>query len=415
MIEIRVSREEDRDKLLACADEAFGDSLPKGGFAALLPKLYGPGAQVGGSHLLAEEEGQILGLVLAEPMEYRVLEERLKIAGVGTVSVAKQARGRGIMKLLMKETISRLKKEGYAFAFLGGQRQRYAYWGFQACGTQMYFSWNQANLKHSLPVAKEDRIRLVPMAPDSEQCKEAWQLWNREPVRVERAEEAFYDILCSWQGKPYACYKQGRFAGYMVLLLEEEKESGRILELVLKEGVQAPSVLHALADCLGIRQGSIRVDYPKQELLRQLEGFCEEERLECGHKFLILDWCAVFKAMLSIKQRSTPLRDGEAVLAITEADGKKIVLRICIQEGRISVTEEGTVPRPAKQEAAKEGTMPRPAAEQAVKQAAVQLELTAQRAAGILFRESLISYEELKKLPAGWFPLPLYVNEQDCC
>ena len=161
MINVRISQDADREKLIACADSAFGDSVPVGGFAGLLPKLYGPGARVGGNHLIAEEDGEILGVVLAEPMEYRVFGERLKIASVGTVSVAGQARGRGIMRLLMDETVRRLREEGFDFAFLGGQRQRYAYWGFQGCGTQMGFSWNQANLKHGSELPQEDRKSVV--------------------------------------------------------------------------------------------------------------------------------------------------------------------------------------------------------------------------------------------------------------
>ena len=72
MIKVRVSGEEDREKLIACANGAFGDSIPESGFPGLLPKLYGPEARVGGNHLIAEEDGTFLGIVLAEPMEYRI-------------------------------------------------------------------------------------------------------------------------------------------------------------------------------------------------------------------------------------------------------------------------------------------------------------------------------------------------------
>lgn len=388
MIRIRESHEKDREQLLACADHAF-KSLPQGGFGALLPKLYGPKARVEGNHLIAEEDGTIQGLVLAEPMDYRVLEERLKIAGVGTVSVAEQARGRGIMKALMKETVIRLKREGYAFALLGGQRQRYAYWGFEPCGTLACFQWNQANLRHSDPVTEKDRIELVPMKPGSEECEKAFELWNREPVRVERDHDRFYDILCSWQSRPYVCMKQDRFAGYAVIRIEEDTNTGRIKELVLEKGIHAAAVLHAADECLNIRQGSIRVSWKKQELLKQLEELCEAEHLECDHKFLILDWCTVLKAMLILKQSCQPLQDNEAVLGITQRDGDRIVIRITVKKGQVSVIQEA--------------------------EATTDIELTASKAARILFRSTLVHYEELERLPAGWFPLPLYVDEQDCC
>lgn len=441
MINVRISQDADREKLIACADSAFGDSVPVGGFAGLLPKLYGPGARVGGNHLIAEEDGEILGVVLAEPMEYRVFGERLKIASVGTVSVAGQARGRGIMRLLMDETVRRLREEGFDFAFLGGQRQRYAYWGFQGCGTQMGFSWNQANLKHGSELPQEERIELVPMGvpvaesrtadsaagesrtvegastdslpkntlreADPRLTEAAWRMWAGEEVGVRRDRERFFDILCSWQGKPYACMRQGRFAGYVVLGPSEDEGYARILEMVLEDGVSVPALLHALSGDLGITRGSVKPGYIKQGQMRELEEFCEGESLGCSQRFLILNWCRVLRAMMTMKQHVRPLEDGEIILGITGEDGKRTGVWIRIQEGCLTVAgeEERNLPWPErKDETGSEGM-----------HAPVRRELTAAQAARLLFRSTQVFYKELEGLPAGWFPLPLCVSEQDCC
>lgn len=451
MINVRISQDADREKLIACADSAFGDSVPVGGFAGLLPKLYGPGARVGGNHLIAEEDGEILGVVLAEPMEYRVFGERLKIASVGTVSVAGQARGRGIMRLLMDETVRRLREEGFDFAFLGGQRQRYAYWGFQGCGTQMGFSWNQANLKHGSELPQEERIELVPMGvpvaeshtsdgaavesrtadsaavesrtvedaftdslpkntlreTDLRFTEAAWRMWAGEEVGVRRDRERFFDILCSWQGKPYACMRQGRFAGYVVLGPSEDQGYARILEMVLEDGVSVPALLHALSGSLGITRGSVKPGYIKQGQMRELEEFCEGESLGCSQRFLILDWCRVLRAMMTMKQHARPLEDGEIILGITGEDGKRTGVWIRIREGCLTVAgeEERNLPRPERKEETGSEDMHVP----------VRRELTAAQAARLLFRSTQVFYKELEGLPAGWFPLPLYVSEQDCC
>ncbi len=451
MINARISQDADREKLIACADSAFGDSVPVGGFAGLLPKLYGPGARVGGNHLIAEEDGEILGVVLAEPMEYRVFGERLKIASVGTVSVAGQARGRGIMRLLMDETMRRLREEGFDLAFLGGQRQRYAYWGFQGCGTQMGFSWNQANLKHGSELPQEERVELVPMGvpvaeshtsdgaavesrtvdsaavesrtvegastdslpkntlreADPRLTEAAWRMWAGEEVGVRRDRERFFDILCSWQGKPYACMRQGRFAGYVVLGPSEDEGYARILEMVLEDGVSVPALLHALSGDLGITRGSVKPGYIKQGQMRELEEFCEGESLGCSQRFLILDWCRVLRAMMTMKQHVRPLEDGEIILGITGEDGKRTGVWIRIREGCLTVAgeEERNLPRPEQKEETGSEDMHVP----------VRRELTAAQAARLLFRSTQVFYKELEGLPAGWFPLPLYVSEQDCC
>lgn len=435
MIEVVLSEEKHKEALIACADGAFGDELPEGGLAGLLPKLYGMDAKVGGNHLMAVEDGKILGLVLTEAMRYTVLEKELKIACIGTVSVAKEARGRGIMKLLMSAALSRLEQEGCDFVFLGGQRQRYAYWGFEACGTQTVFSWNQANLKHGPRPEERERIELVPIEKntiqssrnvfssersvserslsgrspfpsgmitlptfagtqeaDWELAEQARQLYEREPVRVSRSPERFFDILASWQARPYACIRQGAFAGYVAFSADEKGERVQIKEMVLEKGVSAVAVLHGLADCLGIRQGTVTVDWGKQEMMRELEEICESQSMGCSHRFLIMNWPGVVERMLELKQTWSPLEDGEAVLGITEPSGRRTAVEIRVHKGRIAVTGE-------ERKEAQAG----------------ETELTAAMAARMLFCNTQTYYKELEGVPRSWFPLPLYVSKQDCC
>ncbi len=418
MIEVVVSGEEHKEALIACADGAFGGGLPEGGFAVLLPKLYGMDAKAGGNHLMAVEEGKILGLVLTETMHYTVLEKELKIACIGTVSVAGEARGRGIMKLLMSAALSRLEQEGCDFVFLGGQRQRYAYWGFEPCGTRTVFSWNQANLRHGPRPEEGERIELLPMGrsafpsgrsvfpsgkntfppsagaqeADPELTEQAWRLYEREPVRIKRSPERFFDILCSWQARPYVCMRQGVFAGYVALSVDEKRERVQIREMVLEKDVSAVAVLHGLADSLGIRQGTVTVDCGKQEMMRELEEICESQSMGCRHRFRIMNWVRVVETMLELKRIWSPIEDGEAVLGITEPSGRRTAVEIRIHKGRIAVTGE------ERQEAR-----------------AGETELTAAMAARMLFCNTQIYYKELEGVSGSWFPLPLYVSSQDCC
>ncbi len=404
MIEVVVSEEKHKEALIACADRAFGDQLPEGGFAALLPKLYGMDAKVGGNHLIAVEDGKFLGVVLTETMRYHVLDKELKIGCVGTVSVIGEARGRGIMKRLMDAALDSLRASGCDFVFLGGQRQRYAYWGFEPCGTQTCFSWNRANLKHGPKPGEGERLELVLMPELTEQAR---RMYEREPVRVWRAPERFYDILCSWQARPYACMRQGAFVGYVALGTDTDRETAVIREMVLDKGVSAGAVLHALADCLGIWQGTVTAEYARQDMMRELDEICESQSMSCGHRFRILNWRRVLEAMLGLKQYCSPIEDGEAVLGIREHSGKRTAVRLRACKGQITAAEaEGEETEGLRAEgidARRAG-----AAENTV-------ELTAAQAARMLFSSTQIYHRELEGIPRGWFPLPLYVREQDCC
>ena len=145
-----------KEEILRFADRIFGEDVQPGGFAELIPDVYGPEAPCDGNHLLVLEEGKIRALLLTEPISFVSGGEILKGIGVGTVSVAEDARGRGFMQLLLKTVREWMKEEGYAFAVLAGQRQRYAYWGYEPMETRINMQLEPGNGKHGLKRACTD-------------------------------------------------------------------------------------------------------------------------------------------------------------------------------------------------------------------------------------------------------------------
>lgn len=391
MIQIRDNHSEELDQIIHCANIAFGDSIVKDGFSAVLPKLYGSRAKADGNHLLAVEEGQILGLVLAEPLHYQVCQTSLKVAAIGTVSVLPEARKRGIMKQLMDEALRRMREEEVDFAVLTGQRQRYAYWGFRHSGMDAQFTWNEANLRHCKEMIGKDMLELVPMDYESEWIHEAWELWERQNVRIVRERERFYDILCTWNARPYACRLNNKFVGYVVMNLPEGGGGVKIFELVLEDGISAVSVLGAIQFHFKRSNGWIAVAPYQQKMIQELEDICESEQLGSYNQFLILHYKKVLEAFLRLKNTYQPLNEGSAVLRILKPDGSAELLRIVVKAGEVSV------------EALEE------------KDALPTVELTAQKAGRILFTPSVLRHPELEAMPGNWFPLPLHMDELDCC
>ena len=139
-----------KEEILRFADRIFGAGVQPGGFAELIPDVYGPEAACDGNHLLVLEEGRIQALLLTEPTTFVCGGEILRGIGVGTVSVAEDARGKGYMQLLLKTVREWMDKEGYAFAVLAGQRQRYAYWGYEPMETRLVMRLDAGNVRHAL-------------------------------------------------------------------------------------------------------------------------------------------------------------------------------------------------------------------------------------------------------------------------
>lgn len=390
MLEIIKSSGEDKARILCLANEAFGEEVEPGGFAALLPKLYGPKADCEGNHLMLLEDGRLKALLLMETQEYRMLHKRLKIGGIGTVSVVPDSRGKGYMRCLMDEAIRQQREDGCTWVSLGGQRQRYAPWGFEPAGIACSYVWNENKVSAG-------GLTLESMDGESGWTEEAWLWWERKLIGVRRSREAFYDTLCSWGGQPYALIKERKYVGYAVL--KEEGETAHILELEAEEGIKVQDILRAYGEFLashsanpltiGRHQGKITAAAYRQDLLRQLEGICEQEYECCCRQYLILDWRETLEALLAVKASYQTLEDGCRFLKILGASGKTWLLEICAEAGHASVKQltEGTP----------------------------DLELKAGQACRMLLRSSQTVYKELECFPAGWFPLPLFTDIQDCC
>lgn len=127
-------------------------------FPALLPKLYSPSVNTATSHFLAEEEDGIKALVGSFPLDLHVLDYDLKGFGIGTVCVDPDARSKGYMKQLMTNALAEMHEEKADFAVLGGQKQRYEYFGFTPSGTHLNFTLTATNLRHHHIVASPDWI-----------------------------------------------------------------------------------------------------------------------------------------------------------------------------------------------------------------------------------------------------------------
>lgn len=387
MVEIRRSRTDDLGAILELADSVFYDDKGQPeDFAALLPKLYGEDADCTDNHWLLFEDGRLQSLVLVQTMEYQAVGLKLPIAAIGTVSVSKEARGKGYMKLLMDQAVQELDEQGIVFTALGGQRQRYAYWGFEPCGLHVSYSISEANIRHAYGTDQRDTLTFKPMEPGSPEEEIAFQMYNTKSVRMNREKRTFYDILSSWRATPLCCFAEGEQAGYAVI--KQEGNRVKILELVLSDSVSARVFLQGIFKEFGLSGCNISLPLYEQKLIRQLEAICEQETLVNNYNYRIHDWKTLLDSFLKVKATYQKLQDGCLSLEITSETGAGARINICIKQGIVTVTDgEGEA----------------------------DVHFSESAAARVLFYDSKVAEALPDAVPAGWFPLPLYMAEQDCC
>ncbi|MBQ7785901.1 MAG: GNAT family N-acetyltransferase [Clostridia bacterium] len=237
------AKPDEKREIVEFCDYVFSKAHRPHDFKTLLPKLYGEQGDGAEHHFVVREDGKLMATVLVYPVVMYICGARFMTLGVGSVSTHPDARGRGYMKALMDAVDQRAETLQADFAVLGGQRQRYAYFGYDYGGYQMNANLTACNVRHALAACDAQAYTIEEMT--KEHVAQAMQLHAAQPCFCERKPEAFEEILRSWNNRPFAVMENGVFAGYGTM--RQNADSCRIAELLLKDEACFPAVMKRLS------------------------------------------------------------------------------------------------------------------------------------------------------------------------
>lgn len=212
---------EDEKELLDMIDDVFfseDDEATKRNFLELLPSLYKEQYNPGYNNVIIKEDGAIKAAVGCYPREVTAADRKLKVMGIGNVAVAKDSRRKGYMVELMNLALDIMKEGDFDYSLLGGDRQRYGYFGYEPIGSQQRFSINRNNIKHVAGKDFETTFTAKEVTEsDIETIDKILGLHNSLPYYMNRTRENCLDVLRSWRSVPYAAFENGEFKGYFSL------------------------------------------------------------------------------------------------------------------------------------------------------------------------------------------------------
>ncbi len=305
-------------------------------FAAMLPTIYQPTEEHMGCHLAVRRGGDLAAVVGVFPMTLRMGEAALRLAGIGSVSVDPAHRGEGLMRLLMDRAMAEIRAGGFHLAWLAGQRQRYAYWGFERAGVRQRFTIEKRSLKH------------LDGATLGAGALEAWRAGGRWSA-VDEDDDAWSAIADWRQRRPIRC-DRGRDAIDATRWLRAHHHTPR----VWLDGEDRPRALVVANESgQGVTEwGASDVDRELAGIAAWVEGGTDEHsawfdadplpgrtnrvfsawadgtsRSDAGN-WCVLDWPAVLSASLSARHAADPLPNGEASVQITGFTQAAVGLRI---------------------------------------------------------------------------------------
>lgn len=375
----RKAKPEEREACIEFANYVFSTSYQPHDFETLLPKMYGSGQDIAPYHrVAADEDGRIRAMVAVLPEKLYMGGKMLRAGYVGTVSVHPKVRSEGHMKALMGAWIEELSKT-CDLAVLGGQRQRYEYFGFTPGGLEYCWSVNQSNIRHRLAAEPIEDYSFCPFFREPEAAAFAARLNQKRSCYVERSEDRMEAILSSFGEEPLAVKKKGRLTGYLLTC-----QPNGIAELALEHPEDLRAVLPAYMKFRKLTELSLHTPLSECATNDILKTFAEDFHIERGGMYQIFDFANVLEACLTLKQNTIGITPGifSAVLA-----GQPVT----VHAEKDSISVERTAPADALQ---------------LNRQQAQELLLSLSGCFG-QFPEGITEAQK-SRIPAGWFPLPLH-------
>ena len=338
MEELYIGRGNDAENasLLTFLDEVFfADDEEEIRFLELLPKIYKDRYRPAYSNFVVRQpDGAFRAAIGNFDNAMTVGGADLKTCCIGNVAVGKDFRGRGYMVDLMKASVADMLARGIDLSYLGGQRQRYGYFGYENAGTCYGFRFSKQSVRHALG-GIEGGLTVEPLAADdADALRFIDGLYAKAPVISRRPQDAYFDILCSWRDRPYLIKENGVNVGYAVI----SRGMGRVPEF----GLADPALLPRFVAALSAMSGQDAVEFSVAPYETEKLAFFTENAsgisVDGSESVMVLRWKKTLAAYLNAKASYETLCDGELTVLIRGACGDER-LRLTVKDGAARVTE----------------------------------------------------------------------------
>lgn len=381
---------DEKEQCIELANYVFSTAHRPHDFETLIPKVYGPDEDSAPLHRVAvRDDGRIRAEIAALPEVLHVGSSFLNAGFIGTVCVHPKERGAGHMKRLMQDTVKELE-DSYDLAILGGQRQRYEYFGFTKGGMEFLYEMDAVNVRHKASSMDMDAYDFLPAEDISGFPSYAAEKNASRMLYAKRPTEKIMSILSTYYGEPIAVVKNGNLSGYLILSCKNE-----ISEIALDDEADTAAVVSKYLIKNHIDTLTIHLPIHQQRACASLSAIAEEVSISspgnCMYQIFRFD--RVLPAFLELKASLGLLVPGTLEIWIENQpltisfDGKTLLVQHSAPENAIHLTRFQ----------------------------AQELFLSYGGFAG-LRPPSLCSdeYEKWRsRIPCSWFPLPMFLYRAD--
>lgn len=322
-------------------DRAFFEDDPDEAdthFLTMLPKLYKKEYNHCEKNHIVSLDGEWLAAVGLYVDEMDICGEKILCGGIGNVAVRKDCRGKGYMKDCMGLAKEKCLEDNVDFMILGGQRQRYGYFGFEPAGIKPEYHLNEINIRHTFgkdfvsPVTAH-----IVEVKDTEALDFIFELYNNAfRSRIIRKREMPYDIISSWHQHPFIFKENGKPIGYAII----SECNDYVTEIAAVDAKSFYDILPPLLKASGKDGIKIRIQPYLTAENQILTDICELSTVSNCKMINILNWKRMVYALLKLKSTYKKLCDGEQSFLI-HGNKKDELFTVKIKDNAVNIVDGG--------------------------------------------------------------------------
>lgn len=232
------------------------------------------------------------------PITWQVDKVQLDVAGIG--GVAPQFRRQGLMIKLMDHVRYPIVGQGYQLSFLGGNRHRYRYFGWERAGAMTLAHISKTCIQHTFGRTEPLEIELEELVPDPATNSKLKSLHDRQLAYCRRPVDRFDQFLTHWGNRPVVAHdRSGQIVGYAVLY----RDQTQIVELAADDDDTAIQIIRSLSDKSEHHQIALNVDQLPMSLRCRIGEFTESYAASTAGNWRVFDWPTVISALLAYAQK----------------------------------------------------------------------------------------------------------------
>jgi len=178
------------------------------------PHLFQNKAQYWQRITTLRDGGELVGCLGIHPVDLRFEEVQLRAGGIGQVATHPQRRGEGIMGTMLNDAIARMYKAGYSISILGGDRQRYGWFGWENGGVRQVYQVTPRSLGKAAAI--ERRLPLKRLDTSAATMGKLHQCTLHHPYWALRPKREIVPLFKRNGREVWICQAGRRFA-YVVL------------------------------------------------------------------------------------------------------------------------------------------------------------------------------------------------------